>query len=88
MSILLKNIVASKLSFSKIAPFYLYSLFITAILFSFQYWLYWPGYIQDDSQTTFLLDKVGWHPVIMAYLVQGMYFLFLADISLLRIEKE
>lgn len=53
-----------------------FSLFITILLFSFHFWLYWPGYIQDDSQTTLLLMKNGWHPVIMAYLIQGMYTLF------------
>ncbi|MCQ2740502.1 MAG: hypothetical protein MJ210_00055 [Alphaproteobacteria bacterium] len=52
------------------------SLAVTAVLFAFHYWLYWPGYIQDDSQTTFLLLKSGWHPVIMAYLIEGMYKLF------------
>ena len=45
-------------------------------IFVFQNWLYWPGYIQDDSQTTLLLDKSGWHPAIMAYLLEIAYKLF------------
>ncbi len=68
--------VLNKIASYKIDPFYLYSGLITIILFYIQFDLYWPGYIQDDSQTTFLLDKAGWHPAVMAYLVQIMYFFF------------
>ena len=65
-----------KKSFFKIKPFYLCSFLVAVILFSFQFWLYWPGYIQDDSQTTFMLVKINWHPVIMAYLIEWMYYFF------------
>ena len=57
-------------------PFYLCSFLIAVLLFTFHFWLYWPGYIQDDSQTTFMLVKINWHPVIMAYLIEWMYYFF------------
>ena len=57
-------------------PFFTVSLLLCISLCFFQLWLYWPGYIQDDSRTTLLLDKSGWHPVIMAYLVEIMHNLF------------
>ena len=57
-------------------PFFTVSLLLCISLCFFQLWLYWPGYIQDDSQTTLLLIKSGWHPVIMAYLVEIMHNLF------------
>ena len=57
-------------------PFLWVSLMIAIALCTFHCWLYWPGYIQDDAQTTLLLDKAGWHPAIMAYLLEIMYNLF------------
>lgn len=57
-------------------PFLWVSLMIAIALCTFHCWLYWPGYIQDDSQTTLLLDKAGWHPAIMAYLTEIAYNLF------------
>jgi len=57
-------------------PFLIVSLAITVALCCFHCWLYWPGYIQDDAQTTLLLDKAGWHPAIMAYLLEIAYSLF------------
>ncbi len=56
--------------------FLLISVLVALFLCTAHCWLYWPGYIQDDSRTTFLLVKNGWHPVIMAYLTEMMYFLF------------
>ena len=62
--------------------FYVISALLILVICVFQNWLYWPGYIQDDSQTTLLLDKSGWHPAIMAYLVEILHNLLGVHIGL------
>ena len=57
-------------------PFLFISLAITIALCWIHCSIYWPGFIQDDAQTTYLLLKSGWHPVIMADMVEMMYALF------------
>jgi len=52
------------------------SLLLCAVLCCFHCWLYWPGFILDDAQTTLVLDKAGWHPAIMAYLLEIAYSFF------------
>ena len=46
-------------------------------LFSFVFWLGFPGYFQaGDIYNSLSVTTDNWHPVIIARVIQGLYFLF------------
>lgn len=60
------------------------SIFLICIaLFSFHFWMAYPGFIMTDSQEFLLLYKNNWQPVGISYMIQGLFFLFSRHVYLL-----
>lgn len=41
----------------------------------FHLWLAWPGYIHNDTPHSLLLTKDNWHPIIIVYALQFLYWI-------------
>ena len=63
-------------SFVKQRGFSLLLFSCCALLFAFQTWLAWPGFMHDDSPHSVLLVKDNWHPIILTYVLEKLYKTF------------